>query len=307
MVKRRCGPCVLFCGSLAAIAVTACGQPAPIAAVSDRAIQVVAGENFWGSIAAQLGGSHVSVTSIVTDPNADPHEYESNTNDARSFATADYVVLNGAGYDDWAQKLLDANPSSSRTVLTVATLLGKKAGDNPHFWYDPAYVARVVDRISSDYERIDPADSSTFSLLHSSFLSALEPYHDRIAAIARQFAGQKVASTESIFVYLAGALHLDLISPPEFMEAVAEGNDPPAGAVATFEQQIETHEATVLVYNTQTVTAVTTNIENLARQVGIRVVGISETVQPPSEPFQTWQVVQLNALQNALAASGPPG
>jgi zinc/manganese transport system substrate-binding protein len=304
MLKTRF---LIFLPALAAVAVAACGQSTGLTTVSNRAIQVVAGENFWGSIAAQLGGSHVSVTSIVTDPNADPHEYESNTNDARAFATADYVILNGAGYDDWAQKLLDANPSSTRTVLTVATLLDKKAGANPHFWYDPTYVAQVVDRISSDYERIDPGDSATFSSLRASFLNALKPYHDTIAAIAQRFAGQKVASTESIFVYLAGALHLDLISPPEFMKAVAEGNDPPAGSVATFEQQIQTHEATVLVYNTQTVTAVTTNIENLAHRVGIAVVGISETVQPPNEAFQTWQVAELDALQNALAAAGPAG
>ena len=107
-----------------------------------RTLQVIAGENFWGSIAAQLGGAHVSVTSIVTDPNADPHEYESNTADARAFATARYVILNGAGYDTWGQKLLDANPADGRMVLTVADLLGKHEGDNPHFWYNPRMWSR---------------------------------------------------------------------------------------------------------------------------------------------------------------------
>ncbi|TMD19777.1 MAG: ABC transporter substrate-binding protein, partial [Chloroflexi bacterium] len=120
---------------LVGLLLAACGMPA--AGTRNGTLQVIAGENFWGSIAAQLGGSHVSVTSIVTNPNTDPHDYESSATDARAFATADYVVLNGAGYDDWGQKLLSANPSQNRKVFTVAELLNKKAGNNEHFWYNP--------------------------------------------------------------------------------------------------------------------------------------------------------------------------
>ncbi|MBV9100518.1 MAG: zinc ABC transporter substrate-binding protein [Candidatus Dormibacteraeota bacterium] len=272
-----------------------------------QTLQVVAGEDFWGSIAAQLGGSHVSVTSIVTDPNADPHDYESSSADARAFATADYVVLNGAGYDDWGQKLLDGNPSSSRTVLNVAELLGKRDGDNPHFWYGPGYVRSVADRITADYERLDPTDRSAFESAHAAFVNALMPYQQALATIGGQFAGRRVAATEDIFVYLATALHLDLISPREFMQAVAEGNDPPASAVAAFEQQITSRQAAVLVYNVQTVTAVTTNIQDLARQAGIPVVGISETIQPLGDTFQDWQVRQLTALRAALTSSHADG
>lgn len=265
-------------------------------------LQVVAGENFWGSIATQLGGASVSVTSIVTDPNADPHDYESSSADARAFATADYVILNGAGYDDWGQKLLDGNPSSSRTVLKVADLLGKHDGDNPHFWYSPAYVRMVVDRITADYEQLDPAGRSAFDAAHAAFVTALQPYEQAVSSIATTFGGRRVAATEDIFVYLAGALKLDLISPPAFMQAVAEGNDPPAASVAQFEQQITSRQATVLVYNVQTVTAVTTNVQDLARHVGTPVVGISETIQPSGDTFQEWQLRQLAALRAALAA-----
>ncbi len=290
---------------LTVLAGCACGAAGGTAggSVSGRPIEVVAAENFWGSIAAQLGGAHASVVSIVTDPNADPHEYESNTNDARAFANADYVILNGAGYDDWAQKLLDANPSTSRTTLTVAGMLGKHPGDNPHFWYSPDYVMRVVDRITADYERIDPGDRAAFESLHTQLLASLGPYRAELQAIAERFHGHPVAATESIFVYLAQALRLDLISPPDFMEAVAEGNEPPASAVAAFQQQITTRQATVLVFNVQTVTAVTTGIEDLARRSGVRVVGISETVQPPGARFQDWQLAELRALDSALAGS----
>jgi zinc/manganese transport system substrate-binding protein len=302
---RRMG----WLASLAAVCavlllVAGCGVASTGSAASGT-IQVVAGENFWGNIAAQLGGTHVSVLSIVTDPNADPHEYESNTNDARAFGSARYVLLNGAGYDTWAQKLLDANPVSGRKVFTVADLLGKHEGDNPHFWYTPAYVERVADQITSDYQALDPANASYYSQQRAAFETALQPYHDDIAAIKQRFAGQQVGATEDIFAYLADALGLDLISPPDFMQAVAEGNDPPASSVAAFQRQIAQRQITVLVYNTQTVTAVTTNIKQQATAQRIPIIGVSETMQPVNTTFQDWQHTQLQALEQALAATAP--
>jgi zinc/manganese transport system substrate-binding protein len=287
--------------ALLALAASACGGSTPTAQTGP--IKVVAGQNFWGSIATQLGGSKASVQSVVTNPNADPHEYESNTNDARAVADAGFVILNGAGYDDWANKLLSANPSSHRTVLVAADLLGKKAGDNPHFWYNPDYVTRMADKMTADYKSIDPADSAYFDQQRAAFATALTPYVQRLAEIKAKFSGVAVAATESIFEYMATALGLNLISPPEFMQAVAEGNDPPASAVITFQDQITTKQAKVLVYNVQTATAVTTNIRHLAALADIPVVGVSETLQPESATFQDWQLSQLLALQNALNAS----
>jgi zinc/manganese transport system substrate-binding protein len=283
-----------------ALAVCACGGANPVA--STGSIKVVAGQNFWGSIAAQLGGSKAGVQSVVSDPNADPHEYETNTNDARAFAEAELVILNGAGYDTWGTKLLSANPSSHRTVLVAADLLGKKAGDNPHFWYNPDYVTRVADQITADYKSIDSADATYFDQQRAAFTAALEPYTQRIAAIKAKFSGVPVAATESIFVYMAAALGLNLISPPEFMNAVAAGNDPPAAAVIAFQDEITGKQARVLVYNVQTATAVTTNIKRLAALASIPQVGVSETLQPESATFQDWQLKQLIDLQNALSA-----
>lgn len=271
--------------------------------VSGGIIQVVAGENFWGSIAAQLGGTHANVFSVVSDPNADPHELETNTADAIAFAQANYVILNGAGYDTWGQKLLDANPVSGRKVFNIADLLGKKEGDNPHFWYDPDYVEQVVKQITRDFQSLDPPDAAYFSQQQTAFEDFLIPYHQRIASIKQSFGGTKIGGTESIVVYLANALGLDLISPPEFMNAVAEGNDPPAQTVAEFQQQISQKEISVLVYNIQTATAVTTNLKQLAAQQDIPVVGISETIEPPDATFQEWQDAQFVTLQDALNAS----
>jgi zinc/manganese transport system substrate-binding protein len=279
---------------------TACGAPAT-GAGSGQTLQVIAGENFWGSIAAQLGGSHVSVTSIVTNPSTDPHEYESSATDARAFATADYVILNGAGYDDWGQKLLSANPSSSRKVLTVADLLNKKAGDNPHFWYNPDWVEKVADRITADYQARDSADSAYFTQQRDAFRSALKPYHDAIAQIRAKYTGVPMGSTESIFVYMSQALGVNLVSPPEFMQAISEGSDPPAQTVAEFHNQVSGHLIKVLVYNSQTSTAITENLKQLAAKNSIPIVGISETVEPTTASFQDWQLKQLNSLQAALS------
>jgi zinc/manganese transport system substrate-binding protein len=285
---------------LLSLALSACGTPAP--STSSTTLQVIAGQNFWGSIAAQLGGTHVSVTSIVTNPNADPHDYESSTKDARAFATADYVILNGAGYDEWGSKLLAGNPNQKRRVFTVADLLHKKAGDNPHFWYNPTWVDQVADKITADYQALDAADSNYFAQRRADLRTALKPYHDRIASIKASFSGVPVGATESIFVYLASALGLNLISPPEFMQALAEGNDPPAQTVAEFHDLVANKKIKVLVYNVQTSTNITEDLKQTATNNGIPVVGVSETLQPVDATFQEWQDAQLLTLQNALNA-----
>ena len=278
----------------------ACGAPA--ASSSSTTLQVVAGESFWGSIATQLGGSHVSVASIVSNPNADPHDYESSSADARAFATANYIILNGAGYDDWGNKLLSGNPAQGRKVLIVADLVHKKAGDNPHFWYNPQWVEQVADQITADYKALDAGSAMYYTQQRAAFRQALQPYHDRIARIRASFGGVAIGSTESIFVYMAQALGLNLISPPAFMQAVAEGNDPPAQTVAEFHDEVAGKQIKVLVFNVQTSTSITDGLRRLAADQGIPVVGVSETLQPRDATFQEWQEAQLLTLQNALNA-----
>ena len=283
------------------ILATACGGTAGPAGST---VQVIAGENFWGSVAAQLGGSKVTVQSVVTDPNADPHEYESSAADARAFAEARLVILNGAGYDGWGQKLLDANPSAGRRVVTVAGVLHRRTGDNPHFWYDPAAVTQVADRITAEYKALDPADATYFDDLRTSLTAAFQPYLGAIAAIRRAYANASIGSTESVFVYMAQALGLRLTTPTAFMDAVAQGNDPPAGAVVAFQGQIAAGTVRVLVYNLQTATAVTTNIKALAASHHVPSVGVSETMEPPGGTFQDWQLLQLDRLASALRSTG---
>jgi zinc/manganese transport system substrate-binding protein len=272
---------------------------------SGGAVEVVAAENFWGSLVSQLGGNHTHVVSIVTDPNADPHEYESSPTDAQEISSASLVIVNGAGYDTWALKIVSSESNPNRTVLNVQELLGLSVGVNPHFWYSPYYVNDTVHAMYKDLVRIDPADKAYFGQQYTVLNQSLGTYNQqsvgtRIKEISQQFSGTKVGATEDIFDYLANATRLDLISPPEFMQAVAEGNEPPTPSVAQFEQQIQNNSIQVLVYNQQTVTQLTSNIRSLATQYGIPVVGVTETIQPPDVTFQTWMSSELIYLQNAL-------
>ena len=267
---------------------------------SSGLIQVVAAENFWGSLVSQLGGTRVHVTSIVSDPNADPHEYEGNAANAQAISDASLVVVNGAGYDTWALSLIAASNSPHQLVLNVQQLLGQQIDVNPHFWYSPYYVNDTVKAMYRDLMSIDPTDASYFSGQYASLNSSLAVYNARIHEIAAQFSGTKVAATEDIFVYLANATRLDIISPPEFMQAVAEGNDPSAASVAMFQQQLENKSVVVLVYNQQTVTPLTQSMKSLAAQNNIPIVGITETIQPPDVQFQVWMNTELLTLQNGL-------
>jgi len=269
---------------------------------SGGVLQVVAAENFWGSLVAQIGGNHVNVLSIVTDPNADPHEHESSAANAQAIADACLVIVNGAGYDTWALSLIAASNSQHQTILNVQQMLGQPADANPHFWYSPYYVNDTVKMMYKDLVKIDPMEASYYSQQYASLNSSLAVYNARIHEIARQFAGTKVAATEDIFVYLANATKLDLISPPAFMQAVAEGNDPPASSVTVFQDQLQNKSVVLLVYNQQTVTPLTENIKAMAAQNGIPIVGVTETIQPPDVQFQVWMNAELLALQNGLNA-----
>ena len=282
------------------------GAPAsPSGNRSPDVIKVVAAENFWGSLVAQLGGVHVSVTSIVTDPNTDPHEYQANDSDAIAIDQAQYIIVNNVGYDDWATQLIAADGNSNQTVLNVGDMLGVSVdggivSGNPHLWYNPAYVNQTVAWMVHNLTTIAPSLTGYFTDQYHNLTASLATLYSRVTQIKDQFAGTEVASTESIFVYLANATDLDLVSPPAFMEAVAEGNDPPDSSVVTFEQQLESGNVTVLVYNLQTVTPITTEMKQIAAQYNVTTMFVTETIQPPNVSFQTWMTGELDALQNAL-------
>jgi zinc/manganese transport system substrate-binding protein len=295
---RLRGASTLIAASLAVLT-AACGLGTTGSASGK--VEVVAAENFWGSIATQIGGDKVRVVSIITNPETDPHDYEAKPDDAKKIAVANYVIVNGAGYDPWAPKLLAANPVSGRQTLDVGELVGVKEGGNPHLWYSPDYVNKVIDQITADFKKLDSGDASYFDTQSSNFKnSGLRDYKDTIAAIKNKYSGVPVGATESIFVYIAQATGLNLITPADYMKAISEGTDPSASDKATVDQQVAGKKVKVLVFNTQNTTPSVTAVATKAKAAGIPIVEITETPSPGNLSFQDWQTSQLKALLKAL-------
>ncbi|MFI6151525.1 metal ABC transporter solute-binding protein, Zn/Mn family [Kitasatospora sp. NPDC051170] len=294
--------------ALAATAACSTSSPAKTASSgasgtggSSKVIQVTAAENFWGSIATQLGGDHVKVTSIIANPDTDPHSYEPTAADARTVAGADYVISNGIGYDAWSDKLLAANPASGRTALKVGDLLGKKEGDNPHQWYSAESVTKVIDRITADYQKMDPADAVYFDARKQTFTTrTLAKYTQLEADIKATYAGTPIGASESIVTPLAESVGLKTLTPETFLNAVSEGTDPTAADKATIDQQISGKQIKIYVYNSQNSNPDVVAQVDAAKAQGIPVAQVTETLTPANATFQDWQTQQLQGIADAL-------
>lgn len=289
---------------LAAVLLGGCGQGGPGGSASGR-LNVVAAEDSWGSLAAQLGGNRVEVTSIITNPAADPHDYEPNSEDAREMAAAEVAIVNGIGYDQWAQKLIDANPSPERMLLDVGDLLGLEAGDNPHQWYSPTAVYKVINRITTDYMAADPEHRGYYLRQQSRFENrrSFREYETLLATIRSRYAGTAVGASESVFEPLATALGLKLVTPPGFFDAVAEGTEPSPSEKAETDAQIADRNIAVWVYNSQNATPDVQRLNDDAAAAGVPIATVTETLTPEGASFQDWMSHQLRGLQRALARS----
>jgi zinc/manganese transport system substrate-binding protein len=264
-------------------------------------VRVVAAENFWGSIARQIGGAHADVRSIIINPAQDPHSYEPTTVDARAEAAAQLAIVNGIGYDPWASKLLAANPLPGRVTLDVGARLGLQEGDNPHRWYDPADVTVVARAIAAALERLAPGHAAYFAARLRSFQTAgLARYHALIAEIRGRYSGVPVGASESIFALQAPALGLDLITPGSFMRAISEGTEVTAQDTILTGEQIADHAIDVWIENAQNLTPEIQRLDALARADRIPIVAVTETLSPATDSFQQWQVAQLTRLAAAL-------
>jgi len=289
--------------ALAVSVLGACGTGATSPASGSK-LSIVVAENFWGSIVTQLAGDRADVTSIIVNPATDPHAYEATAVDAREIASARYVVYNGLGYDGWASNTLAASPSKDRKSLNVGDLLGLHVGDNPHQWYSPANVEKFIVRVTTDLQQLDPKDARYFTMRRQAFeTTGLREYRRLIATIVSRYAGVPVGASESIFSPLATALHLDLLTPKAFVDAIAEGTEPSARDKATADQQIKTHQITVFVFNSQNATPDVQRLVDEARREHIAITTVTETLAPANLTFQAWQVRELAALQHALASA----
>jgi zinc/manganese transport system substrate-binding protein len=264
-------------------------------------LQVVAAENFWGNIAGQIGGKYVHVTSIITDPSADPHLYESSAQNAAAIASAKVVIVNGLGYDDFMNKLLATSNGNSRTVLTAADILNVHASDaNPHLWYDVPRVHIVADAMAASFAKADPTNAAVYAKNAAVFDNSLKPLLATITTIKQKYADAPVAYTERVPGYLLAAAGLSVKTPQGFASAIEDGNDPSPSDTADMNRLITNKEIRVLLYNSQATSAVTQNVQNLARLSGIPVIGVTETLPASQHTYQSWQQSQLNALLGAL-------
>jgi zinc/manganese transport system substrate-binding protein len=211
------------------------------------------------------------------------------------------VLVNGAGYDGWASRLLEASPAGGRVVLDVGSALGVHEGANPHFWYYPAFVRRVIALITADYQRLDPASSAYFGARRNVFEStALSCYDALRRAIRERYAGVRVGYSESIFQGLGEDLRLRLLTPYSFVKAIAEGTDVSAGDRAEVDRQASSRQIEVWVFNRQNVTPDVERVNELARRNGVPVATVSETLDPATDSFQQWQCTELEGLRAAL-------
>jgi zinc/manganese transport system substrate-binding protein len=291
-VLRRLAPL------LALLLISACGSDAK-PALRDGVVHVVAIESTWGDIARQIGGSHVEVSTVLTDPGTDPHTFETDPKTAALVSSAGFVITNGLGYDAFADKLLAAGGDA--TVLTLADAVGV-SGDsaNPHLWYSPSYVRKGAQAIADALSRLDPADKAAFADGLSAFLKGYQSYVDVLAQIKAAHAGEKVAFTEPVPGYLVEAAGLSLGTPESFSRAVENGNDPSPADVDAFRTALQSGQVRALLYNDQVTSPLTQQVKGLAEQARTPVVVMTELLPRTGVTFQAWQTAQATALLKAL-------
>ena len=266
-------------------------------------IKIVAAENFYGDIAKQIGGPNVTVTSILNNPDQDPHLFEVSPSVGRDISAARLVIYNGIDYDPWMEKLLGAARSTDRKTIVVADLVGRKIGDNPHIWYDPATMSALANRLSDNLIAEDPADKAGYEQRLARFEESLKPIQAKIRELRQRFAGTPVTATEPIFGYMFDALGMR-VRNHSFQLAVMNNTEPSASDVANLENDLKTHRVELLVYNSQATDRIADRMKKIAKEAGIPVVGATET-EPAGENYQSWMMSELDAVERALLKQAP--
>jgi zinc/manganese transport system substrate-binding protein len=284
-------------------------EPATVAAQGarpalTRPLRVVAAENFYGDIAAQLAGPNAQVLSVLKNAAADPHLFEPDISTARAVAEADLVIYNGLAYDVWMERLLAAASAPHRRVVVAASVLPRDAlRRNPHLWYDTAAVARVARAITAELTALDPSRRAEYAMRLDRFLASLHPIDTQIGQLHARFAGESVAATEPIAQYLTDAIGLAM-SNARFQLAVMNDTEPSARDTEEFERSLEGHRVRVLIYNPQVSSTAVERLLEIARRSGVPVVGMTET-EPGGVDYQQWIQGELDALGRGLLGTAP--
>ncbi len=272
-------------------------------ALAGSPINIVAAENFYGDIAKQIGGPNVAVTSILSNPDQDPHLFEVSPSVGRDVSAARIVIYNGIDYDPWMEKLLRATRSANRKTIVVADLAGKKTGDNPHIWYDLTTMSALAERLSDTLIAEDPADKAGYEQRLAHFDESLKPIQAKIGEIRQRFAGMHVTATEPIFGYMFDALGMQ-VENQAFQLAVMNNTEPSASEIAAFENDLKTRRVKLLIYNSQATDPIADRLQKIAKGAEVPVVGATET-KPADEDYQSWMMSQLDAVERALPKQAP--
>jgi zinc/manganese transport system substrate-binding protein len=270
---------------------------------STSVIRIVAAENFYGDVAQQLTGPKAAVTSVISNPEQDPHLFEASPSVARELSAASIVVYNGVDYDPWMPKLMAASRSAGRKVIVVANLVHKKPGDNPHIWYEPMTMPVYAKALAAALAERDPANKADYDQLLQAFLVSLRPLEAKVAELRGKFAGTPVTATEPVFGYMAGALGFKMRNE-RFQLAVMNNAEPRASDVIAFENDLRERAVRLLFYNSQATDAAAQRLLRIAEQSKVSVVGVTET-EPPGKNYQTWMMSELDAIDRALSNARP--
>lgn len=263
-------------------------------------LAIVAAENFYGDVAQQIGGPGVRVTSILTNPDQDPHLFEASPSVGRAISAARIVVYSGIDYDPWMETLLKATRATDRQVIVVAALTGRKTGDNPHIWYDLGTMLAYAKALTTALATDDPAHAAEYAAREARFAASIAPIQARIATLRQRLSGTPVTATEPVFGYMFAALGMQ-VRNLSFQLAVMNNTEPSAADVAAFERDLKRHVVGLMVYNAQASDPIAARMQRLARAGHVPIVGASET-EPPGKTYQAWMLDELEEVDRALPA-----
>ncbi len=263
-------------------------------------IDVVASTDVWGSIVSAIGGSHVNVSSIISDPSADPHSYEANARNQLAISRAAFIIENGGGYDDFVDRMV-SSAGSKATVINAVDVSGYTGADlNEHVWYDFPTVDKVAAKITAALTADDPANGPEFAANAAAFADRVAKLQLQELGIKAKSAGVGVAITEPVPLYMLTASGLTNKTPAAFSEAIESDSDAPASAVAQTIALFDDRQVKALVYNEQTTGPQTQLVLAAAKKNGIAVVPVTETL-PAGTDYLGWMGANLDAIAKAVA------
>lgn len=258
-------------------------------------IKVVAAENFYGEAAKAVGGSHVKVTSIISNPNVDPHAFQPTTETAKKVSDAKILIYNGLGYDDWMTRLINASSNRQKTVIRVGDeVMGKHYGENEHVWYIPQTMPKVAEALANRLAKLDPKHASDYRRNARAYQRSLQPLFEKVQQL-KQTKPKRVIVTSPVFNNMLIALN-DKPIDRNFSMAIEEGLDPKPKDMIQIQEDLKNHNASFLVDNIQVKNPVVTQLIQIAKQHHVPIVRVSEAL-PPGKTYKEWMVDQLEQIQ----------